>query len=224
MYRTNKARKISTNSSEDTFRMDYFWKSSIEQSTRRINLLFLCRDTVTESSKKFWKIEEVDRKVSSNNDEQCENHFITHSRDNKGRFTVSLPFQGHPSELGESRTGALNRLHRVEKRFQRDSRLKEEYIKFMQEYAALNHMSPVDVGQEQGSPVHYILHHAVCTKVNDRLKFCVVFDASAKTFGKSLNDILRVGLTIQDTLFSIVIQFRHISTWLLQISSSCIVR
>jgi len=52
-------------------------------------------------------------------------------------------------------------------------------------------------------------HHAVFKESNNTTKIRIVFDASAKASnGVSLNDILMVGPTIQDKLFSHLIRFR----------------
>ncbi|XP_067216933.1 uncharacterized protein [Linepithema humile] len=67
----------------------------------------------------------------------------------------------------------------------------------------LGHMSLVAETECEPSQIHYIPHHVVITQFNDRSKLRVVFDASAKTSsGVALNDILRVGPTIQPTLFA----------------------
>ncbi|XP_071579429.1 uncharacterized protein [Temnothorax nylanderi] len=69
-------------------------------------------------------------------------------------------------------------------------------------------MSVVNPDQEEPVAVYYISHHPVVTHEGGKLR--VVFNASVKTSsGKSLNDIVRVGPTIQQTLFAIVLRFRQ---------------
>lgn len=52
-------------------------------------------------------------------------------------------------------------------------------------------------------------HHAVLKDASNTTKLRVVFDASAKSSnGRSLNDNLLVGRTIQNDLFSILLRFR----------------
>ncbi|XP_071651699.1 uncharacterized protein [Temnothorax longispinosus] len=78
----------------------------------------------------------------------------------------------------------------------------------MNECIELNHMSVINSEQEEPVAVYYIPHHPVVTHEGGKLR--VVFNASAKTSsGKSLNDILRVGPNIQQTLFAIVLRFRQ---------------
>lgn len=56
---------------------------------------------------------------------------------------------------------------------------------------------------------YYMPHHAVTKQSSHTTKVRVVFDASAKTSNDvSLNDVLRVGPTIQENLFSHLIRFR----------------
>ncbi|XP_046749846.1 uncharacterized protein LOC124413362 [Diprion similis] len=172
----------------------------------------LAETRLRDQVEKFWTIEEIDQKIApSKNDAACEEHFAqTHRRDEQGRFTVSLPLRGHTSELGESRNSALHRLFRLERKLEKEPEISEEYQKFMNEYIVLKHMTAVDSDHDGSLMAHYIPHHAVITNPNDRFKLRVVFDASAKTStGKSLNDILHVGPTIQETLFSIVLRFRQ---------------
>ena len=55
----------------------------------------------------------------------------------------------------------------------------------------------------------YLPHNSIIKNLSSATKLRVVFDASAKsTSGVSLNEILMVGPTIQDDIFSLLIRFR----------------
>ena len=55
----------------------------------------------------------------------------------------------------------------------------------------------------------YISHHAVIKEESATTKTRIVFDGSAETTsGKSLNDVLMTGPTIQDDLFTLLLRFR----------------
>ena len=54
---------------------------------------------------------------------------------------------------------------------------------------------------------HYLPHHAVLQHVKDTMKLCIVYDASAKTAGPSLNDCLYVGSPFGQYIFDIILRF-----------------
>ncbi|XP_039303553.1 uncharacterized protein LOC120357421 [Solenopsis invicta] len=157
---------------------------------------------------KFWTIEEIaEDKLNSEEEIECEAHFVkTVSRDNTGRYTVSLPFRRTNQCIGESRTLALNRLTALERKFNANSAFREEYTRVIEEHVKLGHIS---LTKEFSNDGYYMPHHAVIKETSSTTKLRVVFDASAKSKnGVSLNDVLMVGPTIQDKLFSHLIRFR----------------
>ena len=157
---------------------------------------------------KFWTIEDVDaRQLLSVEETKCEEHFTqTTTRDESGRYIVRLPFRENHKTLGDSRVNALRRFHALERKFSRDPSLKAEYFSVMKEYIELKHMSVATGDLNNG---YFLPHHAVIKEASATTKVRVVFDASAKTTtGKSLNDILMTGPTIQDKLFEHLIRFR----------------
>jgi len=157
---------------------------------------------------RFWTIEEIIRdKPQSMEEIECEAHFTrTVSRNNNGRYTVSLPFRKSGKQLGESRNIALRRLKALERKLNADDTLKIEYSRIMEEYLRLEYMSLINDPEDDG---YYMPHHAVIKESSTTTKVRVVFDASAKTSnGVSLNDVLMVGPTIQNKLFSHLIRFR----------------
>lgn len=157
---------------------------------------------------KFWEIEEVTTdKPKSEEEIDCERHFVNNvSRNEKGRYTVRLPFRKNAETLGESRTIALRRLLSLERKLDADETLKNEYTRVIKEHLRLGHMSIVKDSENNG---YYMPHHAVIKETSNTTKVRVVFDASAKTsHGISLNEALMVGPTIQDKLFTHIIRFR----------------
>lgn len=172
---------------------------------------------VDETVKKFWEIEEVadEEKQLSTEEQRCEDHFVkTHERNESGRYVVRLPFKENAEPLGRSRNIAVATLLQMEKKFERDPKLKEEYVKCLNEYLDLGHMVEA-VGREEdrienGHGCCYLPHHAVVKRDRITTKVRVVFDASRKTTSKaSLNNVLMVGPTIQDDLFNILVRWRQ---------------
>lgn len=162
---------------------------------------------------RFWKIEEYSpSRKFSDEEKRCEEDFrANYRRDENGRFTVALSFRDSTDQLGESRDIALRRLQAINRKLEKQPQLKTHYQEFMNEYLTLGHMSEIRSSDKANeSPRYYIPHHAVMKESSLTTKLRVVFDASCKTSsGKSLNDILRVGPTIQQELFAIVTRFRQ---------------
>lgn len=158
---------------------------------------------------RFWEIEQVEPSFLTPEQQSCEHHFITHTiRQPNGRFSVRLPVAGEPHQLGTSRHAAEVRLLAIERRLERDPRLKAEYCRFMKEYEDLGHMEPVNFPQK-GTICYYLPHHPVFKEDSTTTKTRIVFDGGAKSStGISLNDILQVGATVQPDLYSIILRFR----------------
>ncbi|XP_015438034.1 PREDICTED: uncharacterized protein LOC107193148, partial [Dufourea novaeangliae] len=184
---------------------DVDWKRE-SQTKQRSCFLTLSLD---QQLNKFWEVEEVSNVASlSLKERNCEDHFIKNtSRDSSGRYTVRLPFNETIYMLGESRTMAMNRFLALERKLHKNPSSLKQYSEFLEEYESLGHMSKIV--SDDISKGYYLPHHAIFKESSITTKIRVVFDASAKSStGVCLNDILLVGPTIQDTLFSILLRFR----------------
>ncbi|XP_037049617.1 uncharacterized protein LOC119083910 [Bradysia coprophila] len=161
---------------------------------------------------KFWQLEEryKVKKPMTDREVNCEEYFDkTTMRDSdNGKFIVNLQFIKEPSMLGNSKNMAIRRFLFLERRFQKDPELKEEYVTFLREYENLGHMEQVQL-ENITDENYFIPHHAVRNPSSSTTKFRVVFDGSAKTTTNiSLNEILANGPMLQDDLFSILVRFR----------------
>lgn len=94
----------------------------------------------------------------------------------------------------------------MERRFEKDTKLKEEYTKCIHEYIELNHATLVT---DSKPPLYVIPHHAVLKEGSLTTKLRTVFDASAKsTNGFSLNDRMYIGPTIIKELWAVLLRWR----------------
>lgn len=160
----------------------------------------------------FWRLEEYGSRQPLTKEEQIrEEHFLRNvNRNSQGRFIVSLPIKEDKiTQLGESRLLAMRRFHSLERKFHRQPDLRAEYSRFMAEYQALGHMRKIDISLDMDAPQFYLPHYAVTKESSSTTKLPIVFDGSCKTStGVSLNDVLRMGLVVQQDLFSIIARFR----------------
>lgn len=157
---------------------------------------------------KFWILEEIPKqKFQSPEEQAAETHFMAnYSRDNTGRYVVSLPFKQTDPKLSSSKEIALKRLKSLERKFLRQPELETQYKAVLSEYIELNHMTRIIDDDGEG---FYLPHHAVIKETSLTTKVRVVFDGSASTSnGLSLNSTLMVGPTIQDDIFSLITRFR----------------
>ncbi|KAF5302055.1 hypothetical protein FQR65_LT19138 [Abscondita terminalis] len=164
------------------------------------------------SIKKFWELEQNASNVSimSAEEQNCEAHFKqTFCRNDEGRFVLKLPWKELPTCLGDSYELAKRRFCAIERKLDRDLKLKKDYDAFMLEYLNMNHMKRVTGFEDSTGTGYFLPHHAVLKEDSLTTKLRVVFDASAKTTsGKSLNDLLMIGPKLQNDIFPILLRFR----------------
>ncbi|XP_076235101.1 uncharacterized protein LOC143179673 [Calliopsis andreniformis] len=152
----------------------------------------------------FWKIENYNytpiKQVNIEN--VCEQYFKdTITRNNEGRYIVSVLFNNKIHELGESRSQAEKRLFNMERKLSKQLELRNQYIEFMKEFEKLGYMSRISEDLIKTDSCYYLPHHAVYKESSTTTKLRVVFDGSAKTSnGISLNDAQFIGVTVQSNI------------------------
>jgi len=180
-------------------------------STVKQQSFFIQDATTLESNlNRFWDLEHVESNSMTSEQTACEQHFVKHTiQQPDGRFEVRLPLKTEARELGFSRRMAENRFLAIERRLHKDPALKKQYCKFMQDYESAGHMEAVPPPTDDSTVCYYLPHHPVFKSTSTTTKTRVVFDGSAKTTsGVALNDILQIGPTIQEDLYSLVLRFR----------------
>lgn len=110
--------------------------------------------------------------------------------------------------LGNSKEQEAKRLTILEGKLAGDPELNESYIEFLNEYLENCEMERV-TDDKNPQHVYYLPHHLIVKDSNSTTRFCVVFDASAKSSTNiSLNKMLQVGATIQLDLISLLLSFQ----------------
>lgn len=170
-------------------------------------------EMLNENLDKFWKLENYDSigvNPFSISEKKCEQYFKqTATRNSDGGFVVKLPFREEKLPVGNNKEIALKRFYCLERTFKGNKVFREQYVKFMQKYIDLGHMSLVPEFVGNVINVVYLPHHGVTKGSSSSTKLRVVFDASAKNHkGVLFNDALQVGPVLQDNLIDIIIRFR----------------
>lgn len=158
---------------------------------------------------KFWELEQVPKRLICHPDDAiCEKIYReTVSRNVNGRFTVALPFKLSSECLGESKQNALSRFNALEKRLNRDKKLRQDYNLVMQDFLDQDHMRLVQDTNECFA--YYISHHPVIKSSSSSTPVRVVLDASSPSDnGLSLNDLLFSGPKLQTDITRLLINFR----------------
>ncbi|XP_073820653.1 uncharacterized protein [Musca autumnalis] len=180
---------------------------------QRISVTYCTRVDVKDELTKFWEIEEVPRvPVVSVDDRRCEEIFLsTTIRGPDGRYVVDLPFRTELSFSASSKSSryvALSQFLRNELSLARNPERKGNYDEVILEYLALGHMEKVQ-GLVDYQDCYYLPHHGVFKPESATTKLRVVFNASCPSVeGKSLNDALYVGPTLQKDIVSLVLNWR----------------
>lgn len=168
-------------------------------------------ENLSKQIERFWEINgEINKNPLNIDEKRCEEIFeTTYKRDKSGRFIVSLPFKNNTFILGDSKQTALRRFQLLEKRLNKDSELKENYLEFINEYINLKHMIEIKDTEDINTPNYYLPHHAVINESSQTTKLRVVFDGSSQSSnGQSLNNLLLPGPKLQDDLIDILMRFR----------------
>jgi len=106
--------------------------------------LFREGNSLEHNLNRFWEVEPVERSTVKKEQQDGEQHFITHTKQqDDGRFVVRLSTKMDPKQLGSSRLSAERTLHAIERRLEREPELKFQYHNFMTEYEKLDLMETV---------------------------------------------------------------------------------
>ena len=126
-------------------------------------------------------------------------------RTENGHYQMPLPFKDRPL-LPNNRSMALTRLECLKRRFSKDPKYKEDYIKFMNEVLNRGDAEEVSSLAQEGAK-WYIPHHGVYHPKKNKIR--VVFDCSARFKGTSLNNHLLSGPDLTNSLTGVLCRFRR---------------
>ncbi len=127
-------------------------------------------------------------------------------KNEQGHYEMPLPFKERPC-MPDNKQLAEVRLSHLKRKFSKDERYKEDYVKYMYDIIKRGDVEEV---QDDGIPGEkwYLPHHGIYhPKKPEKLR--VVFDCSAKHKGTSLNEHLLSGPDMMNNLTGVLVRFRQ---------------
>ena len=126
-----------------------------------------------------------------------------------GRYCVQLPWKEPHPLLPDNFELSKARLFNLLKRLQRTPDILDQYDAVIRDQMKSGIVEMVAVpGDGAVGTTHYLPHHAVIREDQQTTKLRIVFDASARSNGPSLNDCLYAGPTFGQNILDILLRFR----------------
>ena len=154
--------------------------------------------------KKFWDLESLGIKTPSIHEEFLEK--LTHSGDH---YQVNLPWKATHPPLPDNYELSQRRLSSLLSRLRKEPDILKEHDSVIRDQINRGIVEVVDrEARPESNRIHYIPHHAVIRRDKSTTRLRVVYDASAKSDGASLNECLHAGPPLAQNIFDIMLRFR----------------
>ena len=124
------------------------------------------------------------------------------------RYEVSLPWREFHQLLPDNYTLSLRRLKGLLQRLRQDPRILQEYSTIIQDQIDKDIIKRVEQHDGHPTKVHYLPHHAAIRQDKNTTKVRIVYDASVRAQGPSLNDCLHTGPKFNQKILEILSRFR----------------
>ena len=122
-------------------------------------------------------------------------------------YKLSIPWKEDKPRLPENYSMALQQLQNTEKRLCKSPNIGQSYSDIIENFVAKGYVRKVSENEIYKSK-WYLPHFPVLGPDKETTKIRIVFDASAKCQGISLNDAIYQGPKLQQDLFEVLTRFR----------------
>lgn len=156
--------------------------------------------------KKFWELESLG---IPQEESPIYEKFLQQIRFDGQRYEVSLPWKEPHLPLPDHYDLCCKRLGGLLMRLRRDPQLLKEYNQIICDQLEKGMIEKVPQPDTVSDRIHYLPHHGVVRRDKATSKLRVVYDASARSTGPSLNDCLYTGPKSGQSIFDILLRFRH---------------
>ena len=126
-----------------------------------------------------------------------------------GQYQVSLPWKEFHKPLPDHYQLSRKRLWGLMQRLRQNPTVLQEYNHIIQDQLKNGIVEPVPEKYPHSNRLHYLPHHAVVRSDKSTTKVRVVYDASAKSEGPSLNECLYTGPKFNQHILDLLLRFRY---------------
>ena len=128
-----------------------------------------------------------------------------------GRYKVSIPLLEFHQPLPDNYGLSVKRLRGLLRRLRQDPEILKEYDRTIQEQVKKGIIETVNLEEPCANRIHYLQHHAIIHRDKTTTKLRIVYDASAKVDGPSLNECLHKGPSFNHLILNLLLWFRPYS-------------
>ena len=154
----------------------------------------------------FWELESLGIRGP---EETVHDRFVDTITFSDGRYQVSLPWKEFHSPLPDNYQLSLSRLWGLLRRLKQNPTILQEYDHVIKDQLEKGIIEPVPEDAARPDRIHYLPHHAVIRSDKSTTRVRVVYDASAKSDGPSLNQCLHTGPKFNQHILDILLRFRY---------------
>ena len=126
-----------------------------------------------------------------------------------GHYQLPIPFRSEQPNLPEARTMAEKRLNSLRRKLDKNSTLKSQYVRGIQDLLdrGFAEKVPAEELSRHDGGVWYLPHHPVINPNKDKPR--IVFDCAAQHRGVSLNSQVSSGPDLTNSLVGVLLRFRQ---------------
>jgi len=183
------------------------------QSTARTHFIGKESIKLDETLRRFWEIEAEGLNYESNMMSVDDEKALKQTKDTvkiiNDRYEVSIPWKDSQPCGRSNYNMALRRLCSTERKLKGNTIAASSYCKIIDDYVEKNYIRKISDNEKNQSNQWYLHHFAVLRPDKETTKTRIVFDASAKVEGISLNDLVHQGPKLQRDLFAVLLRFRR---------------
>ena len=124
------------------------------------------------------------------------------------RYEVTLPWKEFHLILLSHHDLSVKRLTGLFRRLRQTPDILQQYDTVIKDQLEWGIVEVVDDAEPQNNLIHYLPHHPLVREDKTTTKLRIVYDASAKTCGPSLNECLYAGPKFGQSIMDILLRFR----------------